>query len=1455
MAEPLILLFLSSLLKMQDSYRQNRFNDTLRQAMRTRINSEDRYYKTPKDSPEYINYLESKLMNSANSEEEYSNPRDFEVRLHYLEKEVKELWSRLRAMRVSRGLTLSDLPDSLITQILLYLPTKDSIKTRLELHSHGLSDSVSIKNFIHRFLEINRDSRLPKFKIKYDVCNNVYLFGISKLIAEVINRGVHQLDVGTPNRPFTKDLMPLDVYKSNTLVSLTLANVGMASPQFDVSLPCLKTMHLEDVMYSHEDPLFIEKLISGCPVLEDLTVCRVFDDNVPVLRVRSQCLKRFCVKFGRDRKIFGKEYAVEIDAPGLKYMNFRDDLSDRVVVKNLSSLVKIDIDTQFGTGTLQMKKAIISDFLTGVSNVRHMIISQPTLEVLYSCMKQGPFPKFRNLTRLEASFCTVLLKNCHIFLKYLLYLKDLEPENLELTVVPYCLLCTLECVEVKEVTTVENVGKKRASVLEISEALPTFTGFDDNVPVLRVRSQSLKRFCVKFDRSRRILEEYSNPRDFEVRLHYLEKEVKELWSRLRAMRVSRGLTLSDLPDSLITQILLYLPTKDSIKTSFLSKRFRDLWLQVPGLELNSHDLPAIKNFIYRFLEVNRNSRLRKIKIKYDDECNNVYLFRISKLMAKVINRGVHQVDIGTLESPLTKDLMCVEIYKSKSLVSLKLENLRIMPNRQFGVSLPCLKTMHLEDIITKDPLIIEKFISGCPVLEDLNVCRVFDDNVPVLRVRSQSLKRFCVKFDRSRRIFGKEYAVEIDAPGLKYLNFRDDHSDIVVAKNLSSLFKVDIDTQFSGTTSTLQMKKAMISGFLTGISSVRHMIISQPTLEVLCYCMKEGPFTKFCNLSRLEASFCTVLLQMLPRFLEGCPNLKHLKLHLLYLKDLEPENLELTVVPYCLLCTLECVEVKEVTTVENVGKKRARYIKRTKVSKHKKKIWTEVVRYILENSLVLKKLVLRFSHVTNSVLEISEALPTNVILQRGLTQRFDTTRLPVYINYLESKLMISANSEEEYSNPRDLEIRLHYLRKEVKECWTHRSRGLSSLPDSLIAQILLCLPTKDSVKTSILSTRFRILWLQVPGLELHSHDFSDPPAIKNFIDRFLHINRESRLQKFKIKYDECNVYLFGISELISQVINRGVHQLDVGTLNRPFTKDVMPLDVYKSNSLVSLKLANVGMASPQFAAVSLPCLKTMHLEAILTMDPLIIEKLLSGCPVLEDLTVFRAVNDNVPVLRVRSQSLKRFCVKFGRYRRIFGKDVLLGTTSTLQMKKAIISDFLTGVSSVGHMIISQLTLEVLYACMEHGPFTKFRNLTRLEASFCTVLLQNLPHFLEGFPKLKHLTLHLLYLKDLEPENLELTVVPQCFLCTLECVEVKEVATVENAGKKRARYIKRTKVSKHKKKIWTEVVRYILENSLVLKKLVLCFSHVTNSFLEISEALPTFTIRSPGCEIFNHLTSL
>ncbi|CAH8353204.1 unnamed protein product [Eruca vesicaria subsp. sativa] len=428
---------------------------------------------------------------------------------------------------------------------------------------------------------------------------------------------------------------------------------------------------------------------------------------------------------------------------------------------------------------------------------------------------------------------------------------------------------------------------------------------------------------------------------------------------------------------------------------------------------------------------------------------------------------------------------------------------------------------------------------------------------------------------------------------------------------------------------------------------------------------------------------------------------------------------------------------------------------------------------------------------------------------------------------------------------------------------------ISSLPDSLLTQILLHLPTKDSVKTSLLSTRWRNLWLDVPGLDLHSNHFLySSSVIKTFTDKFLDLNRESRLLKFKIRYDECNVYLFGITEWFVTAINRGAQVLDVDTLRSPYYKDFMPLDIYKSKSLVSLKLVNVGLLKPEFV-VSLPCLKIMHLEDIQYSDGdgcLIMEKFVSGCPVLEDLTLCRCFDDKlVPVvLRVSSQALKRFCVTSGHgiendaqgikcidFRDddrvvVVGKNLsfllMVDIDTTLEMK--YLSDVLNGVSSVRHMIISQRTLKELYRCVNMEPISKFHNLSRLEVSLSSLLLQVLSNFLEIGPNLKYLTLNLVFSTKIEGENLELTNVPRCLLSTLECVEIKEVVAGEESGMMRVRISKTTalKVAKHKKKIWMEVVRYFLEDSLVLKNLVLC---LTDS--DITKKLVTFTKRFRRCQ--------
>uniref|UniRef100_A0A1J3EIC4 Putative F-box/FBD/LRR-repeat protein n=2 Tax=Noccaea caerulescens TaxID=107243 RepID=A0A1J3EIC4_NOCCA len=537
----------------------------------------------------------------------------------------------------------------------------------------------------------------------------------------------------------------------------------------------------------------------------------------------------------------------------------------------------------------------------------------------------------------------------------------------------------------------------------------------------------------------------------------------------------------------------------------------------------------------------------------------------------------------------------------------------------------------------------------------------------------------------------------------------------------------------------------------------------------------------------------------------------------------------------------------------------------------------------MEDSLVSPRFRFRYN------VQLRQDLRSRIfaILQRKFYSTDAATlqaKLRTFSYHLEAKLVTLAKSEEEYSNLRDLEVRLHYIFKELKD---RCSCGINALPDSLISQILLWLPTKDSAKTSVLSTRWRNMWLDVPGLDFDFTSITPPSskaaAINNVIERLM----ESRLQTLKMKYDDSNVYLFGISNLITTVINRGVEHLDLESgrcwnITKDFTpldlykRRTLPLDIYKSKTLVSLKLGEVELVNPGFV-VSLPCLKLMQLENVMCSngDPLILEKLILGCPVLEDLTVGWGFGHNLPFLRVRSQTLKRFCVtsphcatakgveidapglKYMNFRNDLTDRVVVKNLKSLfmididarfhlnTMKERVISDFLGGISGVRHMIISQPTLEVLHPYFKLGQVSKFRNLSRLEASFCNLLLQVLPDFLQSFPNLKHLTLYLVRVKDQEPENLKLTIVPRCLLSTLECVEIKE-----ETGMKRARNGK-----KHQKKIRMEAVRYILENSLVLKKLVLCFSPVTIKVSEISKALDTFRKRSPKCEILICWTSL
>ncbi|CAF2051076.1 unnamed protein product [Brassica napus] len=906
--------------------------------------------------------------------------------------------------------------------------------------------------------------------------------------------------------------------------------------------------------------------------------------------------------------------------------------------------------------------------------------------------------------------------------------------------------------------------------------------------------------------------------------------------------------ISGLPESLLTQILSHLPTKQSVQTSVLSKRWENVYLSVPGLDLDCSVLPnydadegllSFLTFIDKLLEFSPELSLFKVKIK----CRNTMIDGFTDRIGTMIDRGTQHLDVvsstdyyeDTLSDLLpVVDFMPMNLLTSKTLVYLKLSSSGLMDPG--FVSMPCLRFLHLEEV--KWLVHLEKLVSGCPVLEELTLVRDLDDEYSrrheeftAMRVRSRSLKKFRVplkhRWDCSSEV---RCTLEIDAPGLEHMSLGEDQFDSVVVKKLSCLLEVELDIKFVVNFGEFfdpsdASKRTEIRGFLNGISSVRHMIISAKTVKALDLYSKEGMIPKFNNLSRLEAVFHGKLLQFMPAFLECCPNLKHLVLKVLHSEEME-EGLELTDVPRCVSSTLECVEIQEQLELEE-GKMKA-------------------TSYFLGNSAILKKLILS---------------PT----------AYD----PRYV--VESEIVDKVNK----------------LTKRSTGWFRFVMSGMdriSELPECLLTQILSYLPTNQSVQTSVLSKRWENLYLSVPGLDLNCSVLPNYDADEvilsflSFIDKLLEFSPESVL--FKVKVQCRDTMIDGFRDRIGMMIDRGTQHLDVvssthcledDNFHYPIV-DMMPMNLYTSKTLVYLKLSSSGLMDPGF--VSMPCLKFMHLEEVKWRVHL--EKLLSGCPVLEELTLSRDMDDDYAigneefmVMRVRSQSLKRFSVLPLRQARDyhsrvectleidapglehmslgddqFDRIVVKNLPSLLVVELDIkffvkvgvlfntwdvsksneIRDFLNGISSVGHMIISGMTVHAFEHYSKAGIIPKFNNLSRLQAVFHGKLLQFLPAFLECCPNLKHLILKVLYPEEMD-EGLELTDVPRCVSTTLECVEIQEKLQWEE-GKMKA-------------------TSYFLGNSAVLKKLILSpTAYDPRDVLEseIWEKVNKLTKRSTGCEI-------
>lgn len=297
--------------------------------------------------------------------------------------------------------------------------------------------------------------------------------------------------------------------------------------------------------------------------------------------------------------------------------------------------------------------------------------------------------------------------------------------------------------------------------------------------------------------------------------------------------------ISILPESLLSHILSFLTTKDSVRTSVLSSRWRNLWLWVSKLDLDTSD----------FSEVNACSSFVDKLLNFRGEYSSVLLgFKLhthhdvdenSPLEAslmRVVKRKIQHFEIDN-NFGFCFVLRPLIFSVSDTLVNLKLSFV-ILSGFEFCCTLPCLEIMHLNKVIFPSDEAAEALISSSPLLMELEMTHGRFDYVQVLRVRSASLKSLTLKrADPDDFEDGGGHEVVIDTPRLEYLSLKDYQHRSFEIVSVSETVKVDVDVVFEaigGNVGAL-MERNIICNFLTRVSNVRDMTMSRRTLEVYIY--------------------------------------------------------------------------------------------------------------------------------------------------------------------------------------------------------------------------------------------------------------------------------------------------------------------------------------------------------------------------------------------------------------------------------------------------------------------------------------------------------------------------------------------------------------------------------------------------------------------------------------------
>ncbi|KAL7087679.1 hypothetical protein ACP275_13G082800 [Erythranthe tilingii] len=380
--------------------------------------------------------------------------------------------------------------------------------------------------------------------------------------------------------------------------------------------------------------------------------------------------------------------------------------------------------------------------------------------------------------------------------------------------------------------------------------------------------------------------------------------------------------LSDLPDSILCHILSLLPTKISVRTTILARRWRYLWSFVPNLDFEFADKSTT---IDRVLLLHKLLKIDTFRIS---DANDYNASQIDTWIRFAVERNVRNLHIGLeYQGKIPPSPKC--IFTCKTLVDLRLANCTVFPVSGV-VCLPRLKILHLQFISEYESL--PHLLSGCPVLEDLVLLLYFYHRS--CKIYSPTIERLSVEFrshEPEEEVYGDR--LEIDTPALVYLELVDDSNQHIKCAPLTSLIEADIDIENYIDRGFLYSRHMV--EFIDRLCNIQHLKLDLSHGRETTHSVFPTQTISFRNLTKLELSGDC---RLLSKFLENADNLEILTFTECC-EEIEGRTKPPRPVPRCLLSRLGMIKLVDIK-----GKKHELII----------------IKYLLRNAKVLKRMEIAY---------------------------------------------------------------------------------------------------------------------------------------------------------------------------------------------------------------------------------------------------------------------------------------------------------------------------------------------------------------------------------------------------------------------------------------------------------------------------------------------------------------